>query len=282
MSRRSPAKVYPRVCGGTSPALSMPSGGKGLSPRVRGNPPYPLVGTNSRRSIPACAGEPGIHGVNDARQGVYPRVCGGTWGRPFLPRPLRGLSPRVRGNQFHRIAVAHLVRSIPACAGEPMNTSAPVLTPEVYPRVCGGTVDGRTDRRPGEGLSPRVRGNQNIAVSTPEIERSIPACAGEPRLVRSSPAVLGVYPRVCGGTAATGYAGPTRMGLSPRVRGNPLRKAPAIGERRSIPACAGEPLRRCAVGGLPPVYPRVCGGTRRRGMAGRRKRGLSPRVRGNP
>ena len=30
---------------------------------------------------------------------------------------------------------------------------------------------------------------------------------------------------------------------------------------RSIPACAGEPMRRCTIIHLLMVYPRVCGGT---------------------
>ena len=49
----------------------------------------------------------------------------------------------------------------------------------------------------------------------------------------------------------------------------------------SIPACAGEPDRaRRGHQGLP-VYPRVCGGTASIPVARRRRKGLSPRVRGN-
>ena len=47
-----------------------------------------------------------------------------------------------------------------------------------------------------------------------------------------------VYPRVCGGTAAAAAAA---EGLSPRVRGNPGYGRGEARERRSIPACAGEP-----------------------------------------
>ena len=51
---------------------------------------------------------------------------------------------------------------------------------------------------------------------------SIPACAGEPLLLRSGPLRCAVYPRVCGGThESTSHAGGA-AGLSPRVRGNPL------------------------------------------------------------
>ena len=52
-----------------------------------------------------------------------------------------------------------------------------------------------------------------------------------------------------------------QMGLSPRVRGNLTMATPAVDWKRSIPACAGEPVRLGGevLGGG--VYPRVCGGT---------------------
>ena len=72
------------------------------------------------------------------------------------------------------------------------------------------------------------------------------------------------------------------MGLSPRVRGNLKDAVVALRRLGSIPACAGEPLRTipsaCGAG----VYPRVCGGTFTNHTVGLRRRGLSPRVRGNP
>ena len=103
----------------------------------------------------------------------------------------------------------------------------------------------------------------------------IPACAGEPGLafhLRHPP--LKVYPRVCGGTVTeleetlryglsrvrpqhSSYRFP--VGLSPRVRGNQIKGTYATHLRRSIPACAGEPVTVESWG-----------------------QGLSPRVRGNP
>ena len=72
------------------------------------------------------------------------------------------------------------------------------------------------------------------------------------------------------------------MGLSPRVRGNPGYGRGEARERRSIPACAGEPRQVQAPGGILKVYPRVCGGTGSIRRAPRWWPGLSPRVRGNP
>ena len=51
-------RVYPRVCGGTAAAGTNRRWAKGLSPRVRGNPPAPIFPVLLRGSIPACAGEP--------------------------------------------------------------------------------------------------------------------------------------------------------------------------------------------------------------------------------
>ena len=50
--------VYPRACGGTSPASTSASSKGGLSPRLRGNPVPDFVPKSPTRSIPAPAGEP--------------------------------------------------------------------------------------------------------------------------------------------------------------------------------------------------------------------------------
>ena len=110
---------------------------------------------------------------------------------------------------------------------------------------------------------------------------SIPACAGEPTATLGTAPILGVYPRVCGGTDSERIMTSVMLGLSPRVRGNHRRFSPYPARGRSIPACAGEPPpcnKKCA---RPWVYPRVCGGTRIDLTARVVQQGLSPRVRGN-
>ena len=132
-----------------------------------------------------------------------------------------------------------------------------------------------------KGLSPRVRGNLLQDAVEAGHFRSIPACAGEPLKGLTAAAEFEVYPRVCGGT---GYERDMRgalKGLSPRVRGN--RAPPGIieYEKRSIPACAGEPIPIFSKFILNTVYPRVCGGTQRAPVEHFALLGLSPRVRGN-
>ena len=255
------SQVYPRVCGGTFAGVPDVGNAAGLSPRVRGNPAALANGGNQPGSIPACAGEPvRSRGSGDAGR-VYPRVCGGTGGGSFRRPGCGGLSPRVRGNPNPHLLRCPLLRSIPACAGEPDGLGRTDSHVRVYPRVCGGTRSGGLGLIAGEGLSPRVRGNRRCRRSGPPGRGSIPACAGEPRRARPHPRRTLVYPRVCGGTLTALAVWHPRYGLSPRVRGNPV----------------GCP-QKCVP---PQVYPRVCGGT------GTTKRplppalGLSPRVRGN-
>ena len=74
----APCVVYPRVCGGTGSPFNGDGEATGLSPRVRGNRGGMSQAQAKKRSIPACAGEPGAGGPDSARARVYPRVCGGT------------------------------------------------------------------------------------------------------------------------------------------------------------------------------------------------------------
>ena len=152
---------------------------------------------------------------------------------------------------------------------------------QVYPRVCGGTERAYQWSDRTYGLSPRVRGNRQVAQPFPTSGGSIPACAGEPARAALFALLVKVYPRVCGGTGICDGAGISGGGLSPRVRGNHSLKFAIREFRGSIPACAGEPLCGLCRPAPGAVYPRVCGGTPRPLWQGRSVRGLSPRVRGN-
>ena len=192
-----------------------------------------------------------------------------------------GLSPRVRGNRVSRRPHHDIVRSIPACAGEPRQQSELLSCHSVYPRVCGGTSAKFVAYCTVRGLSPHVGGNHTRRLGTPLYLRSIPACAGEPHRSRPPGPSGRVYPRVCGGTYLISIVHRIRAGLSPRVRGN---HGPAESDRPchgSIPACAGEPLGQRGEIRAHQVYPRVCGGTIDASGISHWTKGLSPRVRGN-
>ena len=232
-------------------------------------------------SIPACAGEPKRPWSSTWARWVYPRVCGGT--QAVLPESAGGggLSPRVRGNPRLGFQSTLVVRSIPACAGEPTTRPPRWGVWRVYPRVCGGTSVILTPSAEVPGLSPRVRGNPPHC-RPPYCQRgSIPACAGEPILQRLKRPPPVVYPRVCGGTRVSCVRSAEARGLSPRVRGNLLDGICLEGDERSIPACAGEPGRAPFASLNAQVYPRVCGGTALTPGGFLLPCGLSPRVRGN-
>ena len=112
-------RVYPRGCGGTGSYLAYPRRQRGLSPRVRGNPPPPGPLSLRPRSIPAGAGEPMTPRSPGAVSAVYPRGCGGTHCSLWASRPAGGLSPRVRGNHVVSSFLPARAGSIPAGAGEP-------------------------------------------------------------------------------------------------------------------------------------------------------------------
>ena len=217
---RGGGQVYPRVCGGTAAHQLRRRAGQGLSPRVRGNRcPCPRRRRRSR-SIPACAGEPSCWDRAACVYAVYPRVCGGTPEQHPPAWRLWGLSPRVRGNRDAVLFPQVALRSIPACAGEPAGLGSRRATVKVYPRVCGGTSRLRRRQSCLPGLSPRVRGNRYCSEFRRHCQGSIPACAGEPPPLGETRHWTAVYPRVCGGTWGSHSRAKTRIGLSPRVRGN--------------------------------------------------------------
>ena len=92
--------------------------------------------------------------------------------------------------------------------------------------------------------------------------------------------LLGVYPRVCGGSPLRQQRQRPHHGLSPRVRGKPWASTGRGRGLWSIPACAGEAPVTASMRMLSRVYPRVCGGSMLGMISACHSAGLSPRVRG--
>ena len=125
-----------------------------------------------------------------------------------------------------------------------------------------------------------MRGSQDLTDLEDMDERSIPAGAGEPALMRLVFPPARVYPRGCGGACIAACEIIRVGGLSPRVRGSqPRRKACKVA-RRSIPAGAGEPASSTPSTPTGGVYPRGCGGAGDDISPPSSTNGLSPRVRG--
>ena len=170
----------------------------GLSPRVRGS----RLGSGSSRarsgSIPACTGQPS--GVPTSTHGltVYPRVYGAATVSGKQASQYSGLSPRVRGSLSRAGSVIIAIGSIPACTGQPRDSSRSPGRGWVYPRVYGAACGSRRPDRCRLGLSPRVRGSLVLRVPGSWRERSIPACTGQPSVCCPLPGTSRVYPRVYG------------------------------------------------------------------------------------
>ena len=233
---------------------------KGLSPRVRGN----------HRSFRDYRRRRCVIGLSPRVRG-NPSVCG-TIRSPVI----EGLSPRVRGNLERHARACIEAGSIPARAGEPavqIQSPRTVHAARVYPRACGGTRRrGRSRARKHSPVYPRACGGTRHGPLRQDEKRSvgltwsIPARAGEPIGVRNNSAAR-------------------RLGLSPRVRGNPpLGRAPAACADGSIPARAGEPMAGANIwcGIAIGLSPRVRGNPGVDAQPGKATYGLSPRVRGNP
>ena len=146
----------------------------------------------------------------------------------------------------------------------------------------GGTISPSVAVSRPVDLSPRGRGNLPRRKCCGASVGSIPAWAGEPGLADTTPGRAGVYPRVGGGTGLIPPGQCAGPGLSPRGRGNLADALPSVSHSRSIPAWAGEPPMPSKAEVMPPVYPRVGGGTATLNSVDAHGPGLSPRGRGNP
>ena len=275
---------------------------EGLSPRERGNRRGRHDRTRFQRTIPARAGEPAPRMWLPGLQRDYPRASGGTRGSQAAPVVGRGLSPRERGNPTRLATRKRWLRTIPARAGEPSKWSGAGAGAGDYPRASGGTTGTARSSSARRGLSPRERGNRLGDAQRQRRAGTIPARAGEPSSTSSTSPAFRDYPRASGGTQllllqpnfseglSRASGGTTRVqrelgrdeGLSPRERGNLVG---AVLRRRyegTIPARAGEPCFSCSLSFASRDYPRASGGTASFASASFKRRGLSPRERGNP
>ena len=234
---RSRIGVYPRVGGETGPAMPSTPGGRGLSPRGRGNLWFLVRTPGKERSIPAWAGKPWWRGCR------------------------AGLSPRGRGNLEDGESAVGRRRSIPAWAGKPYHSRPSLRQRRVYPRVGGETGGGRSVAGNAGGLSPRGRGNRAGGRSRPGVQRSIPAWAGKPSTCLNTCSSSAVYPRVGGETISRMQRQKLLRGLSPRGRGNHLKTTRGAEVTGSIPAWAGKPTMGADDALRDQVYPRVGGET---------------------
>ena len=194
---------------------------------------------------------------------VYPRACGATASNYRAHTQAGGLSPRMRGNRTAVFRRVPFLGSIPAHAGQPLHPYRIVWKEGVYPRACGATTLNSKIFHLVAGLSPRMRGNL-LAHHKPRFYTgSIPAHAGQPFSNKEHFLNTWVYPRACGATDAVALELVDTLGLSPRMRGNRIKRSADGPTQGSIPAHAGQPRNDVKTDSQFKVYPRACGATSR-------------------
>jgi len=150
-----------------------------------------------------------------------------------------------------------------------------------YPRERGGTGVLLEDAMHKAGLSPRARGNHVRMIESCRKHGPIPASAGEPK----NPGTMGyqgrAYPRERGGTVYHPAGSGSKLGLSPRARGNRQTFRRPLDLLGPIPASAGEPITGGCWAIRLGAYPRERGGTMFPPTSPCGEAGLSPRARGN-
>ena len=131
-----------------------------------------------------------------------------------------------------------------------------------------------------DGSSPPVRGTQVCVQPTSEIERFIPACAGNTRACGGAYRRASVHPRLCGEHQLSAVCRMLTTGSSPPVRGTHCGGVRLHRANRFIPACAGNTTQGRKMRGRLPVHPRLCGEHSKSSAGARMPDGSSPPVRG--
>ncbi len=220
------AWVYPRACGGTVQAYAIRYRPPGLSPRVRGNRGVVRVGQQGQRSIPACAGEPGLSSQICLVGAVYPRACGETEAALGYAALGCGLSPRVRGNRPHRRPRPSSLRSIPARAGKPMPTWRRSTRTGVYPRACGETrlhlfsLAWREFSRQASNAGTNSASNSGRRLRVLYSARRVILSSRATATLVTRPPRSRTAAAACSTRSPALLISPPDAGLSPRVRGN--------------------------------------------------------------
>ena len=230
---------HPRVCGEHQcPANSAGTAG-GSSPRMRGTLPTAggveiVVGI-----IPAYAGNTRLPGSCSRGVRDHPRVCGE---HPlWLSRSRFGVgsSPRMRGTLCRCCRTRFRLGIIPAYVGNTVRLT--FAWPETWdhPRVCGEHARNAWNGVVGWGSSPRMRGTHAENRRRHNIQRIIPAYAGNTQHQSSPHVSNGDHPRVCGEHSPAEMTNTPSPGSSPRMRGTPRSGRAAQLPPGIIPAYAG-------------------------------------------
>ena len=191
-----------------------------------------------------------------------------------------GLPPPMRGTDHVAESAPPGGRFIPARAGNRLELYTKDRFIALYPRPCGEQTPMTERSRKKTGLSPPVRGTDEVDLDLHLPARFIPARAGNSSKAASIPSRYAVYPRPCGEQSRIARIERAPNGLSPPVRGTEPTLSLIAGRPRFIPARAGNRSYSRPSWSRLSVYPRPCGEQYWSHCWLTRNAGLSPPVRG--
>jgi len=233
------ATAHPRVRGEHAVMTTCIGSARGSSPRARGTPSAMSVLPSWVGLIPACAGNTSPSDSRRPGPTAHPRVRGEHAGRCEIRATERGSSPRARGTHGGRPVHVPLRRLIPACAGNTSPRTRAARSTSAHPRVRGEHYVVIWPGQTHDGSSPRARGTQRQPRRGRDVDRLIPACAGNTTLTPSIASGTAAHPRVRGEHYPDDFQRILDWGSSPRARGTRSPRRRRCRRRGLIPACAG-------------------------------------------
>ena len=252
----------------------------GPSPRARGAAPAVAGGRAAAGTIPACAGSSTPTSRTSSPHQDHPRVRGEQEAGDLDGGALVGPSPRARGAGSCCAVGAPCCGTIPACAGSRLGSTARTVNARDHPRVRGEQPGTSIPAAKRAGPSPRARGAVARPMRKPNLEGTIPACAGSSPTHPARRSGGRDHPRVRGEQLPEEQRVKDRLGPSPRARGAAERISIPAGGTGTIPACAGSRCCWASRSGRTRDHPRVRGEQDLRKRHGTTCSGPSPRARG--
>ncbi len=280
--RPFPSAVHPRGRGEHASATATAPSRFGSSPRARGTRPKHRRRPTCKRFIPAGAGNTVSSPAACVPPPVHPRGRGEHEVIVFGLARSNGSSPRARGTLAQVYGPDLDVRFIPAGAGNTEANRYGAHHCAVHPRGRGEHSARARTTGYSTGSSPRARGTPVDFLWKFSTRRFIPAGAGNTLLQLAAITPRSVHPRGRGEHPNVSHARNGIFGSSPRARGTRPQSRPAQGQRRFIPAGAGNTHRGLERVRAQAVHPRGRGEHIGFCAARTKSLGSSPRARGTP